>query len=170
VESWLELVRQGVLDGALISGLELNAAPPQDVTDLELVPLGDLPLALAMHPQAQLPEPRDWPSVLVPHRGVTPGLQRALQGLGLDLKSASHRRTTPQSWLDKLQSRQLALAVSTAVLEPDGWGKGLRRLDLPEPLTSPVLLALPRRCCEPAVLQHTAHQLRTQAAFHASCA
>ena len=170
VESWLELVRQGVLDGALISGLELNAAPPLDVTDLELVTLGALPLALAVHPMAELPGSRDWPAVLVPHRGVAPGLQQALQGLGLNLKSASDRRTNPQSWLDKLQSHQLALAVSTAVLEPDGWGEGLRRLDLPEPLTSPVVLALPRRCCETAVLQDTVQQLRAQAAFHAACA
>jgi DNA-binding transcriptional LysR family regulator len=170
VESWLELVRQGVLDGALISGLELKAAPPLDVTDLELVPLGALPLALAVHPKAQLPAQRDWPPVLVPHRGIAPGLQRALQGLGLTLKSASHRRTTPQSWLDKLQSRQLAIAVSTAVLDPNGWGQGLQRLDLPEPLTSPVLLALPKRCSEPAVLQHTARQLQGQAAFNAHCA
>lgn len=170
VESWLELVRQGVLDGALISGLELNAAPPQDVTDLELVPLGALPLALAVHPKARLPDQLDWPAVLVPHRGVAPGLQQALQGLGLNLKSASHRQTTPQSWLDKLHGQQLAIAVSTAVLEPDGWGEGLRRIELPEPLTSPVMLALPKRCSEPAVLQHTAHQLRAQAAFHATCA
>jgi DNA-binding transcriptional LysR family regulator len=170
VASWLELVRQGVLDGALISGLELNAAPPLDVTDLELVPLGALPLALAVHPKVQRPAQRDWPPVLVPHRGVAPGLQQALLGLGLHLKAASHRRTTPQSWLEKVESRQLALAVSAAVLEPDGWGQGLRRLDLPEPLTSPVLLALPKRCSEPAVLQHTAQQLRAQAAFHAVCA
>jgi hypothetical protein len=158
------------LDGALISGLELNAAPPLDVTDLELVPLGGLPLALAVHPKVQHPAQRDWPPVLVPHRGVAPGLQQALLGLGLHLKAASHRRTTPQSWLEKVQSRQLALAVSAAVLEPHGWGQGLRRLDLPEPLASPVLLALPKRCSEPAVLQHTAHQLRAQAAFHAACA
>jgi hypothetical protein len=170
LESWLELVHQGVLDGALISGLELNAAPPLDVTDLELVELGALPLALAIHPSAPHHSGGDWPPVLVPHRGVAPGLQRALQGLGLNLKSASHRRTTPQSWLEKLQSHQLALAVSSAVLEPNGWGEGLRRLDLPEPLTSPVLLALPKRCSEPAVLQHTARQLRAKAAFHAASA
>ncbi len=170
VENWLELVRQGVLDGALISGLELNAAPPLDVTDLELVPLGAIPLALATHPKAQLPAQHDWPQVLVPHRGVAPGLHRALQGLGLTLKSASHRRTTPQSWLEKLQNRQLAIAVSTAVLEADGWGQGLQRLSLPEPLASPVVLALPKRCSEPAVLQQTAGQLRAQTALHAPCA
>ncbi len=170
VESWLELVRQGVLDGALISGLELNAASPQDVTDLELVPLGSLPLALATHPKAKRPSGGDWPPVLVPHRGVAPGLQEALRGLGMNLKSASHRRTTPQSWLDRLQSHQLAIAVSRAVLESNGWGEGLQRLDLPEPLTSPVLLALPKRFCESAVLEHTANQLRAHATFHAPSA
>jgi hypothetical protein len=102
---------------------------------------------------------------LVRHRGVAPGLQEALRGLGMNLKSASHRRTTPQSWLDRLQSHQLAIAVSMAVLESNGWGEGLQRLDLPEPLTSPVLLALPKRFCESAVLEHTAHQLGPRRRF-----
>jgi hypothetical protein len=45
--NWLELVRQGGLDGALISGLELEEAEGLNHQELELLPLGELPLALA---------------------------------------------------------------------------------------------------------------------------
>jgi hypothetical protein len=167
VEGWLELVRQGVIDGALISGLELNAAPPLDVTDLELLPVGELPMALAVHPKAQLGAVGDWPTVLVPHRGVAPGLQRALQKLGLSLKSASSSRSTPQGWRQKLQSMSLAISANKAVLGPDGWGTGLQQLDLPEPLVSPVVLALPKRCSQQSVLQYTAMQLQSRLASRA---
>ena len=50
--NWLELVRQGVLDGALISGLELEEAEGLNHQELELLPLGELPLALAFCPEA----------------------------------------------------------------------------------------------------------------------
>jgi hypothetical protein len=50
--NWLELVRQGVLDGALISGLELEEAEGLNHQELELLPLGQLPLALAFCPEA----------------------------------------------------------------------------------------------------------------------
>ena len=165
VESWLELVRQGVLDGALISGLELSAAPPLDVTDLDLLPVGQLPMALAVHPTVQLGARSDWPAVLVPHRGVAPGLQRALQKLGLSLQAVSSSRSTPQSWMQKLQSGPLAISANSAVLGPDGWGSGLQHVALPEPLVNPVVLVLPRRCRQQAVLLHTADQLRAHQAL-----
>jgi hypothetical protein len=160
VEGWLELVRQGVLDGALISGLELNAAPPLDITDLDLLPMGQLPMVLAVHPPAPLGAGSDWPAVLVPHRGVAPGLQRALQKLGLRLQAVSSSRSTPQSWMQKLQSGSLAISANSAVLGPDGWGSGLQHLELPEPLMNPVMLVLPRRWSQQAVLEHTAVQLQ----------
>jgi hypothetical protein len=100
----------------------------------------------------------------VPHRGEAPGLQRALQKLGLSLKPASSSRSTPQSWLQKLQSRTLAISANSAVMGPDGWGSGLQHLALPEPLFSPVVLVLSRRCSQQVVLQHTTHQLQVRLA------
>jgi hypothetical protein len=49
---WLELVRQGVLDGGLLSGLELEEVDGVNRRELELVPLGELPLAHGFCPEA----------------------------------------------------------------------------------------------------------------------
>jgi hypothetical protein len=65
IETWFELVRQGVLDGAVIYGLELRAAPAFDSSDLQLVALGDLPLAPGLPPVLVLPQSAASASVLV---------------------------------------------------------------------------------------------------------
>ena len=97
---WLELVRQGVLDGALISGLELEAAPGLNDQELELLPLGELPLALAFCPEA----PGQMSEVLVPDRGVAPGLWRLLSELGLSLRSGGNSLQTPNDWIGRIQA------------------------------------------------------------------
>lgn len=101
--NWLELVRQGVLDGALISGLELEEAEGLNHQELELLPLGRLPLALAFCPEAPVlvgavpgrpaSEGRV-AEVLVPDRGVAPGLRRLLRELGLPLRSGGNSLQT----------------------------------------------------------------------------
>ena len=49
-------MRQGVLDGALLSGLELEEAKGLNRQELELLPLGALPLAFALRdPASALP-------------------------------------------------------------------------------------------------------------------
>jgi len=78
IASWLELVRQGVIDGALVSGLEFPGDAPPQAGDLELLPLGELPFGLAMAP-GQAPTAGPLPTVLVPNRAVAQGLHRALQ-------------------------------------------------------------------------------------------
>ena len=102
--NWLELVRQGVLDGALISGLELEEAEGLNHQELELLPLGQLPLALAFCPKAPVlvgavpgrPAPGGRVAeVLVPDRGVAPGLRRLLRELGLPLRSGGN---SSSSW------------------------------------------------------------------------
>ena len=75
----LELVRQGVLDGALLSGLELEEAEGVNRQELELLPLGELPLALGFCPEAPILVGAV-PEVLVPDRGVAPGLRRGPDG------------------------------------------------------------------------------------------
>ena len=95
--SWADLVREGVLDGALVSGLELQTAGTAELGGLHWVELGRTSLALAMsqrHGDACSPS---MPPVLVPNRGVAPGLQRALQSQGLDLQSVGLSCTSAET-------------------------------------------------------------------------
>jgi hypothetical protein len=156
VEGWLELVRQGVLDAALISGLEFQGEPPVDAPGLELLPLGEVPLQLAIsgchpHPDGEQPE------VLVPNRGVAQGLQRALQQRGFSLKPAGNTCQTPAQWLARLQ--QACLAMPFPQVAPADWWQPLTRLPLPEPIPVPLWLVLPQGWRRQLVLAHTAERL-----------
>ena len=156
VEGWLELVCQGVLDGALISGLELQGDLPPDAHELELLPLGEVALELAVsgchsHPNG------DQPEVLVPNRAVAQGLQRALQQRGFSLKTAGNSCQTPAQWLARLQ--QAGLAMPFPQVAPADWWQPLTRLPLPEPIPVPLWLALPADWQEHRVLRHTAQEL-----------
>jgi hypothetical protein len=102
-------------------------------------------------------------TVLVPNRGVAQGLQRALQGLGLALKTAGNTCQTPAQWLQRLERSPLAMLLPE--LEPADWWKPLQRLPLPAPLHVPVWLALPAGWRQQAVLVHTAEQLCFQASL-----
>ena len=155
--NWLELVRQGVLDGALISGLELELDGAEGVNrqELELLPLGELPLALGFCPEAP-PLVDDLPEVLVPDRGVAPGLRRLLSELGLTLRSGGNSLQNPDDWIGRIQGSCLALVVADR--EADAWAN-LRRWPLPSHPHSPVWLAMPADWQEHPVLRHTAREL-----------
>ena len=154
---WLELVRQGVLDGALISGLELEAAAGLNDQELELLPLGELPLALAFCPEAPgLVSGGQVSEVLVPDRGVAPGLWRLLQELGLSLRNGGNSLQTPDDWIGRIQGSTLALVVADR--EADTWA-ALQRWPLASSPHSPVLLVLPADWQQHPVLRHTAQEL-----------
>jgi hypothetical protein len=138
--------------------------------ELELLPLGQLPLALAFCPEAPVlvgaPLGRPAPGgrvaeVLVPDRGVAPGLRRLLRELGLPLRSGGNSLQTPDDWIGRIQGSALALVVADresdtlACLQrwPLGHGSSASR---PQ---SPVWLALPADWQEHQVLRHTAQEL-----------
>jgi hypothetical protein len=158
--NWLELVRQGVLDGALISGLELEMAEGGNVQGLALLPLGELPLALAVCPGAPLvgdlagEDART--EVLVPDRGVAPGLRQVLQDLGLTLRGGGNSLRTPADWIRRIRTSSLALVVADR--DGESWAT-LRRIPLSSDPCSPVWLVLPADWQEHPVLRHTAREL-----------
>jgi DNA-binding transcriptional LysR family regulator len=153
--NWLEMVRQGVLDGALISGLELEGTNGLDRRELELVPLGELPLALAFPPLTSALEGDD-PEVLLPDENLAPGLWRTLRSLGLTLRSGGNSLQTPTDWIRRIRGSSLAFVVSDR--ESESWAT-LRRRPLPAQPGSSVWLALPADWQEHPVLHHTAREL-----------
>jgi hypothetical protein len=153
--NWLELVRQGVLDGALLSGLELEEAEGVNRQELELLPLGELPLALGFCPEAPILVGAV-PEVLVPDRGVAPGLRRLLRELGLTLRSGGNSLQTPDDWIRRIHGSALALVVADR--KADTWAS-LRCGPLASRPHSLVWLALPADWQEHPVLRHTAQEL-----------
>jgi len=153
--NWLELVRQGVLDGALISGLELEEAEGLNHQELELLPLGELPLALGFCPEAPVLVGAV-PEVLVPDRCVAPGLRRLLRELGLTLRSGGNSLQTPDDWIGRIHGNSLALVVADR--EANTWAS-LRHGPLVSRPHSPVWLALPADWQEHPLLRNTAQEL-----------
>ena len=155
---WLELVRQGVLDGALLSGLDLLQAEALNRQELTLLFLGHLPLAFAIWPQAPLPESATGvPELLVPDGTVAPGLRAALLERGLTFCDGDNNLPGAADWARRIEG--LARALVVADWEADGWA-GLRRTPFPCPLRSPLWVALPADWQEHAVLRSTVEALR----------
>jgi hypothetical protein len=144
-----------VLDGALLSGLELEEAEGVNRQELELVPLGKLPLALGFCSEAPILVGAV-PEVLVPDRGVAPGLRRLLRELGLTLRSGGNSLQTPDDWIGRIRGSSLALVVADR--EANTWAS-LRRGPLASRPHSSVWLALPADWQEHPVLRHTAREL-----------
>jgi DNA-binding transcriptional LysR family regulator len=148
MEAGAELVRQGVLDGALVSGLELNVNPALDVTGLRLLELGSLHLELAVGPQQQ-PAARsadDLPltDVLVAHRGLAPGLHRALLNRGLKLRTVGNSCCAPEQWLARLQAGSMAMPIDPAACAAGQWAELLTPVPLAVELRSALWLLLPK--------------------------
>jgi DNA-binding transcriptional LysR family regulator len=162
---WAELVRQGVLDGAVVSGLELNANPEVDLTGLRLLELGTIALALGVHNESPPRRPSQLSAVLVPHRGLAPGLHRALLNRGLKLRSVGNSCITTEQWLQRLASGGAALPLDPACCSPGSWAEALVSMPLASELHSPVWLVLPKGDGLPGVLAQTLEELQRHPAL-----
>jgi hypothetical protein len=162
VEAWLELVRQGVLDGALVSELELQQVRQLDASDLQLLPVGCMPLALGTCGHGPLGNTGTPRCVLVPHRGVALGLQRALASQGLGLRPVGNSCHSPEQWMQRLAEGSSAIPISPATQEREPWAAQLRLQPLQSELISPVWLVLPQGWKASALLARTLEQLRAK--------
>jgi hypothetical protein len=109
IHAWATLVREGVLDAALVSGLEIQAAGPQlDWSGLQWKELGHLPLALRIDRAAQGSN-AGLPPVLVPLRAIAPGLHRTLRALDLQLSTAGNSCISTEQWLQRLATHSVAM-------------------------------------------------------------
>jgi len=161
IEDWIELVREGVLDGALVSGLDLRAAPRLDTTGLQRVALGTLPLALGISPDLAS-QPRDgFPPVLMPHRVLAPGLNRTLLALGLTLRCLGDG--DEDHWLQRLAAAPLAIPLY-ATAAPMVGGAPLVIRPIPGAPEAPIILLLPEATPAERLFQ-VAERLRSHPAW-----
>ena len=109
IHAWASLVREGVLDAALVSGLEIQAAGSQlDWSGLQWMELENLPLALQINRVARSSN-AGLPPVLVPLRAIAPGLHRALRALDLQLSTAGNSCISAEQWQQRLATHSFAM-------------------------------------------------------------
>lgn len=159
---WLELVRQGLLDGALISELELGQPSRRDglLQDLELHPLGRLPLAVAWCSDREPPHGGDKRRVLVPSEELAAGLRTLLSRQGWLPRSVGPGCVTPEQWRQQLRRSGCAMPMGHTSGHDQPWSRELDWLPLAEEAVSPVWLALPEGGAREPLLRHTLEQLR----------
>ena len=107
-DQWAELVRIGLLDGAIISSWGLEKPLPQGRSPrwsgLEVHPLGVLPLWLmAFGGRAN--------GVLLPSCPTAPLLHMALENDGHRVVSQPRAAQAPAAWLKRMRDRNLALPL-----------------------------------------------------------
>ena len=163
IEAWAELVREGVLDGAIVSGLEFEHVGLPERRELDLLQLGRLPLTLMAATQAALGSGATPTQVLVPNRSVAAGLRSSLARLGLNLRTAGHTCQSATDWLQRLKNS--ALAMPMPELNPASWWQPLQQLPLPEPLYVPTWFVLPIGWSQQPALVQTLERLRSHPGF-----
>ncbi len=164
---WEHLVREAVVDAALVSSLELEASPAQlhplgehnadsewegaDPPPPDRVHLGHWPLALALARATHRPE------VLAPATALAPGLRTLLENRGLPLATTTGAQAhDPMAWLARMASCGLAAPVPAHLLDQQLGPFGqLERLEPHPRLREHLWLLLPGDWRRVPVLQRT---------------
>jgi len=169
---WDHLVREAVVDAALVSSLELEAPPSAihppgerngdgwledtDPPPPDQVHLGQWPLALALARATHRLE------VLAPAAALAPGLRTLLENRGLPLATAAGAGAhDPMAWLARMASCGLAAPVPAQLLDQQlGLFGQLERQKPDPPLGEHLWLLLPGDWRRVPLLQRTVADLR----------
>jgi hypothetical protein len=159
-EHWAELVRHGLLDGALLSSfcLErrlLSGQLPQ-WEGLVVLPLGSWRLQLVATAATSR-------RVLLPRKAVAPLLHQAVvaQGYGVEQQPAACQET--EAWIKRALDRQLALPISPELMAPSWLARhGLHPLADQPLLVEQLWLLLPEGVTNSSAVSQTVRALRLQ--------
>jgi len=107
-EQWVELVRHGLLDGAIVSSFSLARPLPAGEDPgwegVAVLPLGSIGLQLvAQNPHTQ--------QVLRPRRAALPLLHKLMEAQGFGVEQQPAACQEPAAWLKRSRDRGLALPV-----------------------------------------------------------
>lgn len=161
-EHWAELVRQGLLDGAIVSSFSLPQLLPSGQRPqwdgLTALPLGQLQLQLvAVTPVAE--------RVLLPRKGAMPLLHQTLawHGFALELQPAACQ--TPGAWIKRTRDRKLAMPLCPGLLGPGcAEHRGLVPLAEQPALVEQLWLLLPQGALSTRAARQCLRLLRVQVA------
>ena len=159
-EHWAELVRHGLLDGAIVSSfclekLQLSGQAPQ-WDGLAALPLGQLDLQLV----ATTPSTR---RVLLPRKGATPLLRQAVEWHGFAVEQQPAACQEPAAWIKRARDRKLAMPICTDLLGT-AWiaAHGLMPLADQPPLIEQLWLLLPQGALNTKAARQCLRLLRVQ--------
>jgi hypothetical protein len=112
-EHWAELVRHGLLDGAIVSSfclekLLLSGQSPQ-WDGVAALPLGQLALQLV----TTTPTTK---RVLLPRKGAMPLLRQAVEWHGYGVEQQPTACQEPAAWIKRARDRKLAMPICTDLL------------------------------------------------------
>lgn len=159
-EQWAQLIRHGLLDGALLSSLGLEQrllsgqAPRWD--GLAAKPLGTLALQLvATSPTAK--------RVLLPNKATTPLLHQTLDWHGLKIETQPSACQEPAAWLKRARDRGAALPICPALVG-EAWlvANALVALEEQPTLVEQLWLLLPEGAANNNAARQLLRQLRSQ--------
>jgi hypothetical protein len=161
-EHWVELVRHGLLDGAILSSFSLTK--PLDTGQepswqgIAMVPLGSIKLQLVA--QAGY-----WRSVLLPRTAAMPLLHEALEAHGYAVEQQPVACQEPAAWIKRAHDRKLAIPVCSELLGTT-WiaAHGLAPLADQPPLIEQLWLLLPQGAVNTKAARQCTRVLRLQIA------
>jgi hypothetical protein len=159
-QHWAELVRHGLLDGAVVSSMSFDSkrtsaqGPAWD--GLTALPLGQLGLQLVATRQ-------DTRRVLVPQERVMPMLHQAVVWHGFSVEKQPVACQEPAAWLKRAKDRQLAIPICSGLLGPD-WLESHNLMPLPDQpaLIEQLWLLLPRGMDKSQTARQCLRQLRSR--------
>lgn len=159
---WAELVRHGLLDGAIVSSfcLEQLHLPDQmpQWQGLQVLPLGQLKLQLL----ANTPDTR---KVLLPRKGATALLHQALAWHGYGIEQQPLACQEPDAWIKRARDRQLAIPICSSLVG-SSWLKLHNLMPLPDQpaLIERLWLLLPQGMGKSQTARQCLRQLRSRVA------
>ena len=159
-EQWAQLIRHGLLDGAVLSSFGLDQrllsgqAPRWD--GLTAKPLGTVALQLvASSPTAK--------RVLLPNKATTPLLHQTLDWHGLRIETQPSACQEPAAWLKRARDRGAALPICPALVgEPWLASNGLVALQEQPTLVEQLWLLVPEGTANNNAARQLLRQLRSQ--------
>jgi DNA-binding transcriptional LysR family regulator len=148
IHDWAELIREGVIDAALVTGMEMRSTSKStgiDLGGLRWIEISEVSLCLGIARQTQLLNRGGETPVLVPPRSTAPELYRALRATGCELRTASEACRNEKRWRTCLNKAHLAAPLYMEVPRAGSWAEELEVIALPIEIKAPLGLLLPQK-------------------------